>query len=154
MLPRLLNHLIWADERTARSLASLPAASPELLKVYAHILGAEATWLARINGGPPVTPWPDLDLAGCGGLAAQNHSAIRAMVSRLNPLELARPVSYSNSTGDAFTSTVEEMLHQVVLHGMYHRGQVARGVRLAGGTPLPTDFIRYVREVEAARDST
>jgi len=145
MLPRLLNHLIWADERTAQSLASLPAPDAELTKAYAHILGAEATWLARINGEPPVAPWPELDTAGCAALAAKNHTAFRALIAGMTTDALARQISYSRSDGPTFTNTVEEILHQLVLHGMYHRGQVARGVRQGGGTPLPTDFIVFVR---------
>ena len=145
MLPRLLNHLIWADERTAQSLASLPAPDAELAKAYAHILRAEATWLARINGIPPVDAWPELDVAGCAALAARNHLAFRALISTMSPAALAREIAYSRSDGPTFTNTVEEILHQLVLHGMYHRGQVARGVRQGGGTPLPTDFIVFVR---------
>ena len=52
--------------------------------------------------------------------------------------------------GASFTNTVEEILHHVVMHGMYHRGQVALGVRHAGGTPLATDFIAFLREAEAS----
>ena len=73
LLPRLLSHLIWADERTAQSLASLPNPDADLNKLYPHILGAEATWLARINGEPPLAPWPDFDTARCAALAAKNH---------------------------------------------------------------------------------
>lgn len=65
----------------------------------------------------------------------------------LDPATLVRTISYTNTKGAAFNNTVEEILHHMVMHGMYHRGQVARGVRQAGGVPLPTDFIVYVREV-------
>lgn len=145
MLPRLLNHIIWSDERTAQSLASLPAPDAELTKLYAHILGAEATWLARINGESPIGAWPEFDAAACAALAARNHLAFRALISTMTPDSLARPIAYSRSDGPSFTNTVEEILHQLVLHGMYHRGQVARGVRQGGGTPLPTDFIVFAR---------
>ena len=116
MLARLLSRLLWADERTARGLASLPAPAD-------------------------ASPWPALDAAGCRILAERNHTALRALVALLTPGELARTIRYSN--------TVEEILHHVAMHGMYHRGQVALGVRQAGGTPLATDFIAFLREAEA-----
>lgn len=150
MLARLLNHLLWADERTARALASLATPDGDLTRRYAHIVGAEAVWLARINGAPAdVSPWPALDVAGCQALAERNHAGLRALATSLTPGELARTISYTNTTGASFTNTVEAILHHVVMHGMYHRGQVALGVRQAGGTPLATDFIAFLREAEA-----
>lgn len=149
MLPRLLRHLLWADERTARSLASLPTPDADLTKRYAHILGAEAVWLKRIAGTPAtVPPWPELDVAGCAALASRNHTWIRALIDELTPEALARVVRYTNTKGASFANTVEEILHHVVMHGMYHRGQVALGVRQGGGTPFATDFIAFMREAE------
>ena len=42
------------------------------------------------------------------------------------------------------------MLLQVILHGCYHRGQVALLVRDAGAEPSPTDYIAFVRGSPAA----
>jgi uncharacterized damage-inducible protein DinB len=35
------------------------------------------------------------------------------------------------------------------MHGSYHRGQLARAVREAGAQPINTDFINYVRQLDA-----
>jgi uncharacterized damage-inducible protein DinB len=149
ILVRLLRHLLWADERTAHALMSLPAPPAESTRLYAHILGAEATWLARIAGVPAeVTPWPALDVAGCVDLASRNRTAIITLIESLTAAEVSRSINYTNTQGIAFSNSVGDMLHHVVMHGMYHRGQVALGVREAGGTPLATDFILYAREVE------
>jgi len=40
----------------------------------------------------------------------------------------------------------------VALHGSYHRGQVAAAVRAAGGEPVNTDYITYVRELAGEGD--
>jgi uncharacterized damage-inducible protein DinB len=146
-LSRLLRHLSWADERTAQALASLPLPDPELTKLFAHVLGAEAVWLARIAGEPAsVTPWPTLDIAACLALAKKNHAAIETLAASLTDAELARTISYTNTKAASFTNSVDDILHHVVMHGMYHRGQVALGVRHAGGAPLATDFVAYLRE--------
>ena len=94
--------------------------------------------------------WPDLTLERAAALAAENASALRALLESLSPDELQRKVAYSNSAGVAFESTVEDMLLQVVLHGCYHRGQVALVVRGAGAEPSPTDYIAFVRGAPAA----
>lgn len=146
MLPRLLDHLIWADRRTADALATLPMPDADLLRLYAHVLGAEAIWLARIAGRESSAPvWPTLSLEECRQLAATNHAEFAALQATLADGGTGRVVSYANTRGERFSNTVDEILHHVCLHGMYHRGQVMLGVRQEDGTPQSTDFIVFAR---------
>lgn len=146
MLTRLLDHLIWADLRTADALATLPMPDAELLRLYAHVLGAEAIWLARIAGRDATTLiWPTLSLEECRLLAASNHAEFVALQGALDDGDAERVVSYSTSRGERFDNTVNEILHHVCLHGMYHRGQVMLGIRQEEGTPISTDFIAFAR---------
>ena len=55
-------------------------------------------------------------------------------------------VAYTNSKGEAWTSTVEEILTHVTMHSAYHRGQIAADVRAAGMVPAYTDYIHSVRQ--------
>ena len=50
-----------------------------------------------------------------------------------------------NSTNDEFDNSVGEILTHVAMHGHYHRGQIARSMRLAGREPVYTDYIGFVR---------
>src|SRR5207237_7244435 len=63
---------------------------------------------------------------------------------------LERGVTYRTSAGDQFTSTLEDILTHVSIHGSYHRGQVASLIRAAGDTPSPTDYIFFTRGYPAA----
>lgn len=145
MLDRLIDHMCWADRRTAAALATVPAPDADLLGRWAHLLGAEANWLARIAGTTPaVAIWPTLTLAESGAVMARNHEGYRALLAAGG---LDRVVDYANSRGDTFRNPVAEILHHVTMHGMYHRGQVMQGVRAQGGAPEGTDFITYLREV-------
>ena len=147
MLPRLLDHLRWADRRTAESLATLESVPADVLTTWAHLLAAEAVWLARLEGvAPPVPVWPTLTLAECADLAERNHAVLARYGGTDEAKDHDRPVTYHNTRGQAFTNTVAEILHHVVLHGMYHRGQLASAVRRGGGTPLATDLIAFLRE--------
>jgi uncharacterized damage-inducible protein DinB len=47
-----------------------------------------------------------------------------------------------------FQTPIKDLLMHVALHGSYHRGQIAQALRLAGGEPVNTDFITFVRESE------
>lgn len=146
MIERLIEHLIWADRRANDALATLTPPDPALLRIQSHILGAEATWLARIDAvHAPVPVWPDLDLDGCRLLADQVHAAAESLMIRRREPEFPRDVTYTNTQGATFTSSVDDILHHMAMHAMYHRGQVMLGVRAAGGEPLPTDFIVFAR---------
>ena len=94
--------------------------------------------------------WPALDLAGCAELAQATHAGYSAVLAELTPAELSRVIPYVNSAGDAFHSTVEDILVHVAMHGSYHRGQVALLLRDAGCEPSPTDYIAFVRGAPAA----
>jgi uncharacterized damage-inducible protein DinB len=146
----LLDHMAWADERVLESLRQ-PAVSQRARDLYAHLLGAEHLWLARLEQRTPaVAVWPLLTADECERLARENRGAFRAYVDRLTSGDLRRTVHYRNSAGQEFDSAVEDILVHVAMHGSYHRGQVALLVRDAGAEPQPTDFIAFVRGVPAA----
>jgi uncharacterized damage-inducible protein DinB len=148
---KLFDHMEWADKRALASLRGLsdpPAAAVELL---AHVLGAERVWLSRMEGRKsPLAVWPKLTLDDAERVLGENAEGYRHLLSKLSSAGLQQPITYTNSAGDEFTSTVEDMLTQVVTHGSYHRGQITAQVRAAGGTPNPTDYIAYTRGSPAA----
>jgi uncharacterized damage-inducible protein DinB len=150
-LSKLLDHLEWADKRVLDSLGAMALPNQRAIDLYAHVLGAEHVWLSRILGrAPRERIWPDLTLERAGALAAENAASLRSFLESLSADQLQRKVAYNNSAGLAFESTIEDMLLQVVLHGCYHRGQVALMVRGAGGEPAPTDYIAFIRGAPAA----
>jgi len=147
----LFAHLRWADDRALASLRAAVPLSPKALELYAHILGAEHVWLARLRQEPATTAvWPVIDLQQCHALAESNHREFAELLGALEPAALAREVPYSNSAGDAFRSTVQDILLHVALHGCYHRGQIALMLRESGAEPSPTDYIAFVRGAPAA----
>lgn len=151
VLGRLYDHLEWADRRALASLEREGDPPADALAIYAHVLGAEHVWLARLRGESPVLAvWPTLSLADCARVAAVNVAAFRALLAQLDARSLGEQVAYVNSAGQAFRSTRLEILLHVALHGMYHRGQVALLVRRSGGEPVPTDFIAFARGAPAA----
>jgi uncharacterized damage-inducible protein DinB len=148
---KLYEHLAWADARVLQSLRASQAVLKKDLDLYSHILGSEHVWLSRIKGTPArVAVWPSLTLDECERLAAENAASFDEMVSGLTQAECAMPVTYRNSAGDQFTSTLEDILTHVSLHGAYHRGQIAASIRAAGDTPSPTDYIAFARGAPAA----
>ena len=150
-LRKLLDHLEWADRRVLDSLRAMSKPEQRALDLYAHVRGAEHTWLSRmLKRTPREKIWPDLTLERAATLAAENAAGLRGLLESHSADELQGRIAYNNSAGIAFESTMEDMLLQVVLHGCYHRGQVALLLRDSGAEPSPTDYIAFVRGSPAA----
>jgi len=148
---KLYKHLAWADSRVLQSLRGAHAVLKRDLDLYSHILGSEHVWLSRIKGTPPrVAVWPSLTLDEAERLAVENSTAFNKVVSELTEESRETPITYRNSAGDQFTSTLEDILTHVSLHGAYHRGQIAASIRAAGDVPSPTDYIAFARGAPAA----
>lgn len=151
---KLVAHLAWADAAVLGALRDSPGAGARALTLYAHVVGAEAVWLARIAGRPAdVAVWPTLSLDEAAALASRNAAELEALVASLGPGDLSREIPYRNSAGQSFRSTLEDILLHVALHGSYHRGQISLVIRSGGGEPAPTDFIAFARGVPASRTS-
>lgn len=148
---KLYEHLAWADERVLQSLRAAHSVLKRDLDLYSHILGSEHNWLSRMNGNAPkLAIWPTLTLDECERVGKENVSTFSALISSLTPELLQKSITYRNSAGDQFTSTLEDILTHVSLHGAYHRGQIAASIRAAGDAPTPTDYIAFARGAPAA----
>jgi uncharacterized damage-inducible protein DinB len=145
-LQRLLQYDLWANRETVKSLGqAIPP--PRSLKWMGHIIGAEFLWLARLEGQTsPMAVWPDLTLKDCGKRVREVSRQLLEGLVAASPERLAEEVSYTNSKGEDWSSTVEEILTHVVIHSAYHRGQIAADLRSAGQTPAYTDYIHAVRQ--------
>ena len=143
---RLLAYDAWANQEAIASLRAAEAPPPKALRALAHLVGAGRLWLARLEGSKAKPPavWPELSLeeaaAGVDELAGQWRT-----FAEVDGADLDRRVSYTNSKGEPWTSSVADILTHVVLHGSYHRGQIASDLRAAGFTPAYTDYIEAVR---------
>ncbi|MBA4032481.1 MAG: hypothetical protein C0478_16545 [Planctomyces sp.] len=146
---RLFQYTAWADQRTLSALQEAPAAQAEALPLLAHLFAAEHVWLSRLRHEEPRhAVWPALDLDQCAALAAENEAGYIAFVGQLQEEQLATSVQYRNSQRQEFVTSVHDILMQVLLHGPYHRGQIAKIIGQTGGQSINTDFITFARETD------
>ena len=143
---RLIEHMKWADAQALARLRGAPEDDTSL-RWYAHVLAAERLWYLRLHNQDWTTQrvWPAMSLDECATLAEQNAAQYAQYAARLGDADLAREVRYTNSAGDSFSNTVADILTQVVLHGVHHRGQIASSLRAHGTEPPALDFIRFAR---------
>ena len=145
-LPRLFAYDAWANAEALRSLRAMPAPPQFAVGWLAHIAGAQAVWWGRTQEpAVPAEIWPQLTLDECAVRLDELAGRWRALLAGLGPGDLERPMHYINSRGEHFSTPLGDVLMQVVLHGVYHRGQIATAVRAAGGVPAVTDYIHAVR---------
>jgi uncharacterized damage-inducible protein DinB len=155
MIRRLWAHAAWADllvlEAFQASRQAHGAAHAIAWREYAHLLGAEAVWLARLEGrAPAVAVWPTLSRDEIVTRRERNVSDYDACLAGADDARLSRDVEYTTSAGQPFRNTPYDVLLPVALHGQSPRGKINLLLRQGGAEPAPADFIAFVRGVPAA----
>ena len=116
-------------------------ASAKLFALISHILNSHAIWNSKLI--PSVTipaPW---EIREADTWLGVNNTNYKNSILILDKFNHKTPISYTLSSGNSFSNTVEEILFQVIIHSTYHRGQVATEMRQLGMQPLLTDWIVY-----------
>jgi uncharacterized damage-inducible protein DinB len=164
---RMLRAMAWSDRQVLSAVPRDLAMPGEVLPLLSHLLAAEHVWLLRLRRRETRWPvWPDLTLAECERLAGENAAGYAGLLLCLTDADLhvAIPwrgidsfrcrhgtgVRQPTTRGEEFATPVIDILTHVVIHGAYHRGQIAKAFRRAGILPVRTDYIDFVRKMEPA----
>jgi uncharacterized damage-inducible protein DinB len=143
---RLAEYDAWANLESIRSLREAGSAAPKrAFALMAHIVAAERLWLERISHPqekPPV--WPEWTLTRVEQEVPLVREDWHAILGG-GDAGLQLTVEYHNSKGERWVNAVGDIFHHVMMHGTYHRGQIASLMRRAGMNPAYTDYIEAVR---------
>ncbi|MEF2965326.1 bis(5'-nucleosyl)-tetraphosphatase (symmetrical) YqeK [Paenibacillus sp. M1] len=158
-LLRMFDQMVWANGEIVNRLRSEEAeAIPErALRLFGHILAAEAVWLSRLiepKAPAKIAIWSEAPPSPehCERQAAENAEGYRRYFSGIEDAHLYREIHYHSTKGDPFTGTIIDILTHVFLHGSYHRGQIATSLRMGGLTPPETDYIKYYIRPGSGKD--
>jgi uncharacterized damage-inducible protein DinB len=137
----------WANREVLKAIRVSGGDSARSLELLSHIFASERLWLERLKQQPQSVPvWPKFDLDQC---ETQSFDLGRLWLEYLDLItagDVSLSVSYTNTKGEVWTSTIEDILTHVALHSAYHRGQIASHMREIGQQPAATDFIHGVRQ--------
>ena len=151
LIRRMWAHSAWADATLLEALTRGSSVPADAWREYAHVLAAEAVWLARLEQRPaPVPVWPTLTSNEVAALRGSVVAGYDAYLARLDGASLLGSITYRNSAGLEFTSVVHDVLVHVALHGHYHRGKINLLLRQGHCEPGSVDYIGFVRGVPAA----
>ena len=137
----------WANREVLQAIRAGGEGLERPLQLLSHILSAERLWMERLNQTPQSLPvWPKFDLVRCESEIADLKRLWSEYLELITAGDLVQTISYKNSKGESWTSTIIDVLTHVVMHSSYHRGQIATCMRENGLTPAYTDFIHAVRQ--------
>jgi uncharacterized damage-inducible protein DinB len=121
------------------------------LQLMAHLLSAQRIWMNRINGIEPYPGklWPmDFTTAHCARLINEYHEEWMAFLNQMKEPDFDKLISYQNSLGDSYQTSISDILTHVINHGTHTRAQVGQQLKLAGVETLPiTDYSYYLRQL-------
>jgi uncharacterized damage-inducible protein DinB len=137
----------WANRETLGSIKSRETPPPRSLKLMAHIISAQFVWHARLQRTPqPMAVWPELDLDESTRQLPRLKEMWQQYLAELDKNRFNDPIAYTNTKGERYYSQIVDVLTHVIMHSVYHRGQIASDIRAGGGEPAYTDFIHAVRQ--------
>lgn len=146
---KLLRHMKWADIRVLNLLEKQNIREGKVVELISHIVISEDTCYKRItNEFYENRFWDLLTLEECKSMVEQTSSKYVKYIAVLPENNFQKKISYKNSRGIDYITSVEDILTHVVFHGMYHRGQIMLLMRNAGHEVAATDYAMYVRENE------
>jgi len=152
---QLLAYDDWANREALVSLTAATDPPPLAVALLAHIVAAQNLWLERMRPmGSAVPVWPGTPLPKLEGALAAVRDRWVAFVAALTSSRLADTIVYVNSKGEPWENRVADILMHVVVHGGYHRGQIAALLRGHGAQPAYTDYIHCVRTGQLPEPST
>lgn len=143
-----LNYDLWATSKCLEGVVALPGAKGATARAaIGHVLAAQRIWLARLQGTSHDNAFfPELSAEELSDYYARNLAALTAYKDALTDAEVDREVVFENMKGIQYKRTVRKILTHFVLHGQYHRGQIALRLRMEGGAPIPTDYTYWTDE--------
>ncbi|GGH27450.1 DinB family protein [Paenibacillus segetis] len=147
-IQKMFEHLNWANQRILETLQNVKNGGlDQQLRLFSHILNAEQVWVTRLKGmdSSQMPIWSDGDITVCAKLIKQNEESYKTFLAEITENDLDSLITYRNSNGEEFKTSIRDILTHVALHGQYHRGQINSRLRADGIDPVSIDYIIFVR---------
>ncbi len=145
-LVQLLDYERWANLRLIDALETVTYPPQRAVAVMGHVLAAQHVWYGRMaHESVFVSIWEDIPVSWMTETAERQHRQLSSYVEGLTELELSQTVSYVNTKGIRYQSTLLDILTHMSHHAAYHRGQVVQLIRPMLNEAPVTDYIVWKR---------
>lgn len=141
-------HEAWAMERILDGVSASGKPAGDVTTLLGHIVLSAGIWRARLEGKDRTGEalWPDWSLEECRHRARSQEKAWRDYLEALTDSGLDESWEWGTREGLSFVPRVGDVLEHVLAHAAHHRGQIARLMREAGGVPVNTDYLNFLRD--------
>jgi uncharacterized damage-inducible protein DinB len=158
----LLDYHYWACDRLFKAVEPLTAEQftrdlgssfKSIRDTLVHIYSAEWTWFSRWQGQGPTAHVPAgqfADVTAIRNAWTDLETKLRGFVNELSEDGVTRVFEYRLFNGQPGATPLWQMLHHLVNHASYHRGQVTTMLRQLGAEPPQSlDAMAFYREQQS-----
>ncbi|MBC7936748.1 MAG: damage-inducible protein DinB [Rhizobacter sp.] len=140
----LFEYNLWCNQQLDTLFAKNGnVVTEKSVSLYNHILNAHQIWNNRILPKlKTASVWDIHPAEECVHIDKFNYEHSLFIINNAGP---GHVITYTNSRGQQFSNSVNDILYHVINHATYHRAQIATEFKQAGITPLSTDYIFFKR---------
>lgn len=160
-LKRYAQYNEWANYRIGNILKQLKSEDydreiissfPSISKTIWHIWIAEYLWLERVQGRSP-SAVPENNFEGRSSELLNKMllttKELNLFTERINASSVFEQIEIKNTAGLSFKHSRYQMIHHVINHSSFHRGQIIMMCRQLGIKEFePLDYIWFLRQPE------
>ncbi len=160
MIADLFAYKAWADSELLAALRGLPAVTPgetltPMIRMFNHIHVVDKIFqahLQRRTHGYTVANTEETPMLDALSFDIAETDAWYCTLSRdATADQLAEVISFQFTDGDAGQMQCEEIMHHVLAHGAYHRGNIGQMLKAIGVAPPRDLFTKFLHAREPAR---
>lgn len=143
----LFHYNDWANEQIINALQSMQEIPDKALQIVSHILASQDVWFERIQGTHDwnISFWDTYSIAECMVLSKQSTQNWLRLFRNIKEKDFDKIITYKNSKGNKYETSLIQIITHVINHSTYHRGQINILLRQHNIEPVPTDYIFYTR---------
>jgi uncharacterized damage-inducible protein DinB len=146
----------WANARmldaaskltSEQFLKDLRSSHRSVRDTLAHTLAAEWIWLERWKGTSPTALFTATDFPTHESLRTRWTQVENDYTEYFNGLSdeaLETVIAYTNTKGESWEYPLGSMIHHLMNHSTYHRGQVTTMLRQLGAQVIPVDLLVFM----------
>jgi uncharacterized damage-inducible protein DinB len=138
----------WACEQVFEAVLKMKEIPDRAKQLISHILTAQQIWHVRLTGDEfTSSAFPEIDSSEWMHRLDSNMNNMKQYIHSISEVDFKNIITYTNTKGDVFKNSVEEILMHITHHSAYHRGQIIQLIRPFIDQPPATDFISYCRNL-------
>ena len=157
---KMYDYHVWANQQVFQNLKQLPdgvyvdtikSVFPSIKDVLVHLYATDITWLEIMKGSTIQDTFKKVErrreevvgvsineLESCYDALAKDYYDFLATQP-----DLERTIVTEHPKMGACEFVLADLIHHVVNHGTYHRGNVSAMLHQQGERGVPTDFVFY-----------